>query len=312
VNVGLGAGDERCMTTHRQNHLLLLLVIISTFSFACDAGAGRGAPDALATPDSDTAAEASTTMPDAPATGDAASADAASDARDPDAADAPLSSAEDCSTDEDDDGNGYGGCADPACWDEERCIEEELLALVDPTGGAGAETRCGETVYLDAAATAERCREGMPFGFTDGDEEFDCGAGDVTATLETFCQPGGTVRALRYRISMDTSDHTEMLGPDLWRSTSYEPDPDFCFLAWQEGAGGHGGAAPPPHREARLVDDTYRSVRWFVAERGAQMVFLQGAHRDEVIISVLADGGAAATTSRSSTSFVAGIDVWIE
>ena len=229
---------------------------------------------------------------------DAPSADAGADAAiGMDAAPLP----EDCGTELDEDGNGYAGCADPTCWGESRCVEAELA-----TNGAAGWMPCADPIELDDEATTEVCDAGLPFPT---ERDFDCGRVPTTMRLDLFCEPGdGPGRALRYRVRMDTTSVSEMLGPMTVRNTSFSAELGFFGSLYVAGArGASSGEDPIPTHQAWLTNETHATA-WVITETPAQVIVLLGASSQTSTLTIHEDGSVTGDTGDPVYFLTAGLD----
>ena len=247
------------------------------------------------------APESDAALSDAGIESDAPTDSALRDGSTPDTSiDAPMVD-EDCTTDTDEDGNGFAGCADPVCWEESRCFEEELA-----DNGVSGWALCGDVVELDETETAAVCDDGIPFPT---ERDFDCGRVPTTARLEVYCEPDeGPGRALRYVASMDLTSIDESLGPMSGRHTSFTAELGYfgtLYLAY--GGGGSSSSDPIPTREA-WVREGHRASAWVVAQTGTQVIVLLGASSQTSTFTVLEDGGVVASSSDPVFFLTAGLN----
>lgn len=217
--------------------------------------------------------------------------------------DAAATGPEVCTTDVDEDGDGYAGCEDAECWDEAACVEAELGEV-----GLSGWAACGDPIAFDAAATATRCAGSMPFPTM---RDLDCGRVPTEVLAQVFCEPaGGEGRALRYRVTMDTTPETEMIGPMASRSTSFSPELGYLGrLFISSGATGSSGEDPVPTRDAYLPGSSYRASAWGtgVSAGGTVLVFL-GASAQTGTIIIHDDGSVDATNEDPRFFLTAGFE----
>lgn len=210
----------------------------------------------------------------------------AADARPPDAA-APT--AEDCSTDEDEDGDGQAGCQDPDCLDEARCVDADLEER-----GFGDWSLC-QSLSFDAADTRARCEEGLP-AWVESSRDLRCELVPTEVQVDVYCPPEGGDEAsvqMRWRVAMDTTAADRMLGPNTHERTHFMPELTFSNTVTEHGAGGSAGDALYPTAEDWAG---YRAVGWRSLPRGARFVAFTTVSV-EVSTFTIHDGGVDVSSS---------------